>query len=134
MADQVSPVGGLSAGSTQGLQPAAVPLQPKPTQNASPESETKPDSAATSEERGKTVSKENLETAAKTVEEYLQQSNPDLQFSMDKETGMYCIKVVDPSTEKVIRQIPSEETLKLAKRLQTQWSKDASGVLIDSEG
>lgn len=135
MADQVSPLGGLSAGMAQSIQSTVVPSQSRPAQNRPADPNSKAANGSKAEgDRGKSVSKETLEEAAKAVEDYLQQSYPDLQFSVDKDTGDYCIKVVDPKSQEVIRQVPSEEALAMARRLQTLGSKDTSGVLIDSEG
>lgn len=41
----------------------------------------------------------------------------DLQFFMDESSGKTVVKVVDSSTQEVIRQIPSEEVLHLAQEL-----------------
>lgn len=41
----------------------------------------------------------------------------NLQFSMDKSSGKTVVRVVDTSTQEVIRQIPSEEVLQMAQEL-----------------
>ena len=41
----------------------------------------------------------------------------DLLFSIEEDTGKTVIKVVDSSTDEVIRQIPSEEIITIAKAL-----------------
>ncbi|MFA7269339.1 MAG: flagellar protein FlaG [Sterolibacterium sp.] len=41
----------------------------------------------------------------------------NLQFSMDESSGKTVVRVVDSSTQEVIRQIPSEEVLKMAQEL-----------------
>lgn len=53
---------------------------------------------------------ENLKRAAAPMAQ-------NLQFSVDSETNTTVIKVVDGDTKEVIRQIPSEEVLSLAKDL-----------------
>lgn len=53
---------------------------------------------------------ENLKRAAAPMAQ-------NLQFSVDNETNTTVIKVVDGDTKEVIRQIPSEEVLALAKDL-----------------
>jgi len=40
-----------------------------------------------------------------------------LQFSIDEDTGKTIIKVMDVHTEEVIRQIPTEEAVKIARTL-----------------
>lgn len=49
----------------------------------------------------------------------------NLQFSVDESTGRNIVKVVDNETKELIRQIPTEEMLDIAKRLD-----DLQGLLI----
>lgn len=42
---------------------------------------------------------------------------PNLQFSLDKDTGKTVVKVVDTKTNDVIRQFPSEEMLAIARAI-----------------
>lgn len=55
----------------------------------------------------------------------------DLQFSVDKDTGRTVVKIIDSSTDKVIRQIPSEEALAIAKDLG-EYAKSL-GVLVKQQ-
>lgn len=59
-----------------------------------------------------------LEEAVSNVEAFTQTIRRDLKFSLDDESGKVIVKVTDSSTGEVIRQMPSEEALKLAQRLQ----------------
>lgn len=43
--------------------------------------------------------------------------NFDLSFHIHKETNQLVVKVVDPQTNEVIKEIPPEEMLKLAEKL-----------------
>ncbi|MCX7178486.1 MAG: flagellar protein FlaG [Proteobacteria bacterium] len=54
---------------------------------------------------------------------------PELQFSVDHTSGRSVIRITDPSTNEVIRQIPSEEALQIAKGLD-QFQK---GLLLHSK-
>jgi len=69
-------------------------------------------------EKQETVSRDSLEGAVKTMSDFAKGQNRDLQFSIDDSTGRTLVKVVDSETDKVIRQIPSEEALALAKRME----------------
>ncbi|KUM04979.1 flagellar protein FlaG [Chromobacterium subtsugae] len=51
--------------------------------------------------------------------------NSSLQFSVDKDTGATVVKVVDKANNQVIRQIPSEEALRIAKAIG-----DFKGLLL----
>jgi len=54
---------------------------------------------------------EEVRQAVEAAREHIQQVNRDLHMSVDKDTGELVIKVVDQQSQKVIRQIPSEEVL-----------------------
>lgn len=60
---------------------------------------------------------DDLKQAAITLNEYVQNIQRDLQFSIDKESGVMVVKVIDAKSENVIRQIPAEESLRLARYL-----------------
>jgi len=50
----------------------------------------------------------------------------ELQFNVNKELGSIVVKVVDPSTDQVVKEIPSEEIQNLKIRI-----RKAIGVLFD---
>ncbi|MDH3251262.1 MAG: flagellar protein FlaG [Ignavibacteria bacterium] len=50
----------------------------------------------------------------------------NLQFSIDEKTKKIVVKVLDADTQKVIRQIPPEEVMKMSARIQ-----ELLGVLFD---
>ena len=64
---------------------------------------------------------ENAVKEAKRLSEELQRrvggADSQLQFSVDESTGESVIKVMDKATNEMIRQIPSEEMLQIAKAL-----------------
>lgn len=60
---------------------------------------------------------QQLEAAVKAVQEFTQPMANSLEFSLDDESGRTIVKVVDTSTDEVIRQIPSEEMLEIARAL-----------------
>lgn len=59
----------------------------------------------------------NLKSAVADLQQQLRAVAPDLEFSIDQDTGRTLIKVVDTSTQEVLRQIPSEEVLKMDKAI-----------------
>jgi len=61
--------------------------------------------------------REQLDNAVKAVQKFVQPLASNLQFSIDEETNIRVVKVVDIATKEVIRQIPSEEILQIAKAL-----------------
>lgn len=58
-----------------------------------------------------------LQSVLNGINKVLQQSNRSLQFSLSDETDMAMVKLVDTDTGEVIRQIPSEETLAIARSI-----------------
>lgn len=70
----------------------------------------------------------NVEQAVSRVADYAQGFQRDLQFSVSKDHGETIIKVIDTETEEVIREIPPEELLELAERLEA-----AAGLLVADE-
>lgn len=65
----------------------------------------------------KEMSEEKLDDAIVQLNDSLQNIQRNLEFSVDKEAGKIVINVTDKETEEVVRQIPSEEVLQLAKNL-----------------
>ena len=60
---------------------------------------------------------EQLTQAVKQIQDVIKQTAQSLQFSIDKDSGSTIVKVVDTESKKVIRQIPSEVVLAIAKAL-----------------
>lgn len=70
-------------------------------------------------------------TVRKMVErmnERIQQATRDIRFSVDEESDRVVVKIVDHHSGEVVRQIPSEELLKLAERLD-----DLRGMFFKEE-
>ena len=59
----------------------------------------------------------DLEQAVDKLNGYLQNVQRNLQFSIDNDSGAMVVKVIDSNSQKVIRQMPSEESLRLARHL-----------------
>ena len=92
----------------------------------------------------KKLSKYMQEHNEKVIQERkndLNRQNIGLAFSIDKDTENTVVKVTDLNTEKLVRQIPSEDFLKLAERLKdmrdnTSVSKkdtETKGILFDEK-
>ncbi len=74
-----------------------------------------------------------LKAAVLDINEYVQSIQRTLQFSIDDETGTTVVKVLDSSTQEVIRQFPPEEVLALARHLQASQeiqALDNSGLIL----
>jgi flagellar protein FlaG len=61
-----------------------------------------------------------LKAAAEQIESYLRSTGRELKFSVDEPTGRTVVTVRDSQNGEVIRQIPNEEALRLARSLGSQ--------------
>jgi len=77
------------------------------------------------------VSSEELQTAVATLNEHLQQIQRDLLFSVDDSSGRTIVRVVNSETEEVVRQIPSEEVLRISRNIQQQLD-DSPGLIFET--
>lgn len=64
------------------------------------------------------LSVEKLEKAIEQINEFMKSGDRSLNFSVDNSTEEVVVRVIDSSTDEVIRQIPTEESLKFAEYLE----------------
>lgn len=60
---------------------------------------------------------EKVQAAVAQMNDFIQSTQRDLNFSFDPDSGETVVKVLDRSTQEVIRQIPSEIFLRLAQQM-----------------
>lgn len=130
----------ISASGLAQLRPSATPApgSPRRAEEASPfqqqlqtlqgAAQTVPAGEQNLPPGGKT-DREAVDQAVSSMNSFVQNLQRDLQFEVDLDLGHTVISVVDRSTNEVIRQIPSEEALARAQRLQEQL-EDAGGLLL----
>ena len=84
-------------------------------------------------ERGNTQleAPESLESAVKNINDYVQNLQRSLQFTVDEISGKDVVTVLDKETDEIIRQYPSEEVLEIARRLRQD--KDEAISLFNSQ-
>ncbi|WP_018690738.1 flagellar protein FlaG [Algicola sagamiensis] len=77
---------------------------------------------------------EALEQTITAINELVPITNTTLQFRVDEDAGKQIVTVFDAETDDVIRQIPSEEFLKVAKKIQQLADElgNATGLVFDS--
>ncbi len=63
------------------------------------------------------ASKEDIQQAVEQIQQVTESLTQNLRFSIDEDTGITVIKVTDSQTQEVIRQIPTEEAVSLARTL-----------------
>lgn len=111
LSNSPSSVQGSSSRQLPDLQPSGSAVQQVSTVNG--RNNAVQQSQATGE-----ISAEKLQAAVEKMNELMQASDRALQFSVDDTSEKVVIKVVDQQTDEVIRQIPSEETLKFSEFLE----------------
>ena len=62
-------------------------------------------------------SAEDVKRAARQLETFMQSMNRYLEFRVDQDSGRTVVTVKDKTTGETIRQIPSEEVMRLAQNL-----------------
>lgn len=63
------------------------------------------------------VNEKELTEAVSHINDYVQSVQRNLQFTVDQASGKDVVTVIDSQSQEVIRQLPSEEALELARRL-----------------
>ena len=77
------------------------------------------------------ISAEELQNVVKRLNENVQMVNRDLQFSVDEQSGRSVIRVVNAETQELVRQIPSEEVLRISQYIKEQTA-DVSGLIFQT--
>lgn len=85
--------------------------------------ESRSDEKSRKDEQQKAITQRMLKDLEHDIETI---HNIGLQFSMHDETGKTVIKIMDKTENKLIREIPSEEVLQLAAKLD-----EMIGILFD---
>lgn len=61
-----------------------------------------------------------MKEAVSKLNQYVQKTQRNLDFSLDEDSGKTVIRVYDRQSEQLVRQIPDEVALELAKKLNSE--------------
>lgn len=115
-------IGALGNGATN-LQRTADYRQPSPVPlNAT----AKPASVQTVDAVQRSApapSMDQVKQAVQDINKSMQSLSQGLEFSIDTDSKQTIVKVIDPQTKEVIRQMPSQEALEIAKALDQVLGK-----------
>jgi flagellar protein FlaG len=78
--------------------------------------ETAASQATTAQAQSKPEAEE-VKEAVRDIQEFVSNVTTDLRFTVDKETGRSIVSVVDSKTQQIVRQIPTEEIMKIARNI-----------------
>ena len=120
----LSPLSPLPTPVSTTLPDSAARVAPLPAQQASAPTvpvaagavQALSSSAASSQGKG-VPDKEELAQATEKISKLVATFASELNFSIDEDLGVPVVKVIDKHTDKVIRQIPTEEVLEMSKNL-----------------
>ena len=74
-----------------------------------------------------------LSNAVKNISSYIQDITRELNFSVDEELGKTIVTVIDESSGSVIRQIPSEDMIELARNISELKERAGVGILLETD-
>ena len=131
LADVSRPAPGSPSSPSAGAAARAVP--PSQADEALAPRASAPPQAAPS------VSQASVSQATREIADYMQSVSRALKISVDEDLGATVIRVLDPQTDKLIRQIPPEEALALARFIAEQRAAPERGaaipgILLDRKG
>ena len=111
---------------------AAQAVPPSQDREALPRASAPPQAAPS-------VSPASVSQATREIADYMQSVSRALKISVDEDLGATVIRVLDPQTDKLIRQIPPEEALALARFIAEQRAAPERGaaipgILLDRKG
>lgn len=109
--------------------PAPLPAQQAaaPTMAVSSQA-VQPIAAAETSAASRSTKSDELKSAVEKISKAVSAFTSELSFSIDKDLGVSVVKVIDKQSNEVIRQIPSEEVLNIAKGLDK-----VLGVLLEQQ-
>ena len=106
----------LKTVSLEGVKPVQKPVVVAEKQDTVETSDAVQNSSQIKQE----ATKEELQSAVSKINDYVQNIQRSLQFTVDEESGKDVVTVLDTETEEIIRQYPSEEVLAFARQLAQQ--------------
>ena len=71
-----------------------------------------------SQQSGSNVSSDDVMDAVHKMRDHMQVIDRDLHFSIDEDSGVTVVKVIDPETKEVVRQIPTEDVMRVVRSLE----------------
>jgi len=83
--------------------------------NVIKDTESKPSDVAKFAEPTRQV----IDNAAKVLQEFVASMGRNLEFTVDVESGYHVVRVTDPNTGDLVRQLPSKELLMLSRSMAT---------------
>ncbi|MCV6612684.1 MAG: flagellar protein FlaG [Amphritea sp.] len=122
MSNELTITGAASQSAVQGRTPAAEAAKPQPEQAEV----GRVDEGVQKAETAVQVDAETLREVIGELNELVKKQARELQFAIDDGTGQVVVKVIESTTQDLVRQIPSEEFLRLVEHFN---SGDNGGLM-----
>jgi flagellar protein FlaG len=74
------------------------------------------------------VPKKAVEVAVEQMKDFAQVMSRQLQFDVDEDSGRTVVRVLDKDSGEIIRQIPSDEILALARHMKELMEEDTTKI------
>ena len=87
-----------------------------------------PEEAEQNSSQQVSLTKEDLQTVASDLSDFMQSLNTDIEFSIHEKSGRMLVKVVDTKTHDVLKEFPPEELLDTIGAI-----RDYVGALLDKK-
>lgn len=102
-----------------------------PVASASAAAKPDPATASSGAQGASTPAPMTMEQAAQAYQSYLSSLPSNLEIQPDTQAGVTVMKVVNPVTQKVIKQLPTDDMIQMAKFLRNAENQNHSGILLD---
>jgi flagellar protein FlaG len=112
-----TPARAISSAQAEGRNASAQVVTTDRVNAATQQAAQQPSKAERLESRNE-AQREQLDQAVSQLNDFVQSVQRDLQFEVNNDLGETIVKVVDQSTQELIRQIPNEVVVRLAENLQ----------------
>lgn len=104
---------GASQAQQSGYPPPAVSGKEAPPQDLPKAARI----AAEQDTKARETSERDIKAAIEKIEKFIAPATRDITFSVDHDTGINLIRIIDRTSNEVIRQIPGDEVLSIARAL-----------------
>lgn len=94
-----------------------LPIDPQRTPSSNSSGEVRAVEEASTGAAAREPQRDQVQEAVRHVQDFVQPINQNIEFILDDDTGKVVVKVIDVATREVVKQIPSEEMLAIAKAL-----------------
>lgn len=98
----IQPLSGSAVAAQPAREPSEAPALPVSTPDPQP---------------APAPTRDEVREAIKEIQRSVANNTTNLQFSVDEDTGRTIVSVIDTETRQVVRQIPSEEVMRMSRAL-----------------